>query len=193
MQRFPQPPTPHRPPYPPGMRPPIAPLRSYGPPAPPPLPHPRPFPTLDQQGVGAYPHHLPAPNGTPWRPTVFAPIATQNAPRRKKAALYLAAASAVAAAVFAIVGFWAPGLFVTNVLAVTSVQADVARILSDPNGYGAKNVSDVTCNDGHNPTITKGGTFSCRATINHIAHQFLITFTDDAGSYEISAPKGTKI
>ncbi|OBB89195.1 hypothetical protein A5781_03750 [Mycobacterium sp. 852002-30065_SCH5024008] len=92
-----------------------------------------------------------------------------------------------------IAGFWAPGFFVTNQLDVTAVQAGVAHVLSDPAGYGAKNVSDVICNDGQNPTVTKGGTFTCQATIDHLNHQFLVTFTDDTGSYEVSAPKGTKV
>lgn len=191
MQQFPQPPTPHPQPYAPRMRP-ICLPRPYGPPTPA-LPHPRPFPALGQQGAGPYPHHLPAPSGTPWRPIAFATPGPRDAARRTKAPLYLGAALTVAVVVFAIVGLWAPGFFVTKELAVTSVQADVARILSDPSGYGAKNVSNVTCNDGRNPTITKGGSFRCQATINHVAHQFLITFTDDAGSYEISAPKGTKV
>ncbi|WP_264044190.1 DUF4333 domain-containing protein [Mycobacterium paraffinicum] len=92
-----------------------------------------------------------------------------------------------------IAGFWGPGFFVTTQLDVTAVQAGVAHVLSDPAGYGGKNVSDVTCNDGQNPTVTKGGTFTCQATIDHLKHQFLVTFTDDTGSYEVSAPKGTQV
>ncbi|WP_232003734.1 hypothetical protein, partial [Mycobacterium sp. 1465703.0] len=39
--------------------------------------------------------------------------------RRTKAPLYLGVALTVAVVLFAIVGFWAPGLFVTKELAVT--------------------------------------------------------------------------
>ncbi|OBG95255.1 hypothetical protein A5697_02215 [Mycobacterium sp. E3251] len=99
----------------------------------------------------------------------------------------------VGAVAVLVAGFWAPGFFVTKQLDVTAVQAGVAHVLSDPAGYGAKNVSDVTCNDGQNPTVTKGGSFTCQATIDHLKHQFLVTFTDDTGGYEVSAPKGTKV
>ncbi|OBH76877.1 hypothetical protein A5681_08695 [Mycobacterium scrofulaceum] len=119
--------------------------------------------------------------------------AAGGTPRRGHLPLYLGAAAAVAAAIAAIAGFWVPGLFVTRQLDVAAVQAGVAHVLSDPAGYGARDVSDVTCNDGQNPTVTKGGTFTCQVTIDHLKHQFVVTFTDDAGSYEVSAPKGTKV
>ncbi|MCV7397714.1 DUF4333 domain-containing protein [Mycobacterium paraseoulense] len=107
--------------------------------------------------------------------------------------LYLGAGITVAAAAIAVPGFWAPGFFVTKQLDVAAVQAGVAHVLSDPAGYGARSVGDVSCNDGQNPTVTKGGTFTCQATIDHLKHQFVVTFTDDAGSYQVSAAKATKI
>lgn len=143
------------------------------------------------------PHHWPLTHPQPpiganwWSPTTLPPGGP--VPRRGHLPLYLGAAATLAAAVAAIAGFWAPGFLVTRQLDVAAVQAGVAHVLSDPAGYGARGVSDVSCNDGQNPTVTKGGTFTCQVTIDHLKHQFVVTFTDDSGSYEVSAPKGTKI
>lgn len=181
---------PHPPPVPgqyprrPGMSP-VPPGRFYDPPTEP-LPRPHPFPKGTQRGPLPYPHHQRPAGGGFWAPV--APAA-----RGRRRPLYLGAAIMVGAVAMLISGFWAPGFFVTTQLDVTAVQSGVTQVLSDPAGYGAKNVSDVTCNDGQNPTVTKGGTFTCQATIDHLKHQFLVTFTDDTGSYEVSAPKGTKV
>jgi hypothetical protein len=107
--------------------------------------------------------------------------------------LYLGAAATLIAVAVLIAGFVAPGFFLTKQLDITAVQAGVTGVLSDPNGYGARNVSDVTCNDGQNPAVAKGATFTCQATIDHVRHQFVVTFTDDAGGYQVSAPRGTKL
>lgn len=154
---------------------------------------PQPFPRPIQHGPVPYPHHYPNHAGSLWAPTPFTPPTARAALRGKRLPLYLGAAVTAIAAAALSAGFWAPGFFVTKQLDVTAVQAGVTHVLTDPNGYGAKNVSDVSCNDGHNPTVIKGGTFTCQVTIDHIKHQFVVTFTDDAGSYEISAPKGMKV
>lgn len=153
---------------------------------------PQPFPPPVQHGPAPYSHHY-LPHGGPWQPAPFIPRTPRAGLRDRRLPLCLGAALTVITAAVLIAGFWAPGFFVTKQLDVTAVQTDVTHVLSDPNSYGAKNVSDVSCNDGHNPTIIKGGTFTCQVTIDHIKHQFVFTFTDDAGSYEISAPKGTKV
>ncbi len=88
-------------------------------------------------------------------------------------------------AVVLITGFGAPGFFVTRQLDIVKTQAAVEHLLADPSGYGAKRVSDVTCNDGQNPTIAKGATFTCEATIDRIKQQFVVTFTDDEGGYQV--------
>lgn len=156
-----------------------------------PLPRP-PLPSIGApQGPIAH-RHRPAPPGpTCWAPTAFVPCPPPAARRRRRLPLVLGAAGSAGAAVL-ITGFWAPGFFVTRQLDVRAAQAGVAHVLSDPAGYGAKDVSDVICNDGRNPTVTKGATFTCQATIDHIKHQFVVTFTDDAGNYEISRT-GTKV
>ena len=54
--------------------------------------------------------------------------------------------------VVAVLGFWKPGFFVTTKLDVNAAQTGVPQILSDEaNGYGAKNVKDVNCNNGARP------------------------------------------
>ena len=56
-----------------------------------------------------------------------------------------------------VLGFWEPGFFVTTKLDVSKAQAGVQQILTDEtNGYGAKNVKDVKCNNGSDPTVKKG-------------------------------------
>ena len=57
-----------------------------------------------------------------------------------------------------------------TVLDVTKVQTGVLQTLSDPaSGYGANTVTDVSCNNGHNPSADKGTTFTCdaRSTAPH--------------------------
>jgi hypothetical protein len=101
---------------------------------------------------------------------------------------YVGALTALVVAAVLIVGLAAPGFFVTRELDVTKAQAGVQHILSDPAGYGARNVSDVKCNDGQDPTVTKADSFTCEATIDRVKHLFVVTFTDDAGSYEVGHP-----
>ncbi|VBA32261.1 hypothetical protein LAUMK4_05708 [Mycobacterium persicum] len=158
-----------------------------------PLPRPHLSPIVAQQCPLPHGHHPAPPGATFWAPTAFTPSPPRIPRRTPRLPLWLGAAASAGAAAVLIAGFWAPGFFVTHQLDISAVQAGVTHVLSDPAGYGAKNVSDVTCNDGRDPTISKGGTFTCQATIDRIKHQFVVTFTDDAGSYEISAPKGTKV
>jgi hypothetical protein len=89
-----------------------------------------------------------------------------------------------------ILGFWKPGFFVTTKLDIDAAQTGVQRILTDEaNGYGAKNVQNVKCNDGQNPTVKKGGTFDCEVSIDGTKRQVTVTFQDDDGTYEVGRPK----
>jgi hypothetical protein len=88
-----------------------------------------------------------------------------------------------------IVGFSTPGFLLTRQLDVQQAQAGVRHVLSDTAGYGAPNVSDVTCNGGQNPTIKKGETFTCEVTIDSVRWEIPVKFTDDAGSYELGRPQ----
>jgi hypothetical protein len=98
--------------------------------------------------------------------------------------------AAIVVAVALVLGFWAPGFFVTTKLDVKKAQAGVQQILTDDtNGYGAKNVKDVKCNDGQDPTVKKGGTFDCDVSIDGTKRQVTVTFRDNKGTYEVGRPK----
>ena len=75
-------------------------------------------------------------------------------------------------------------------LDVTKVQDGVLHTLSDPaSGYGANDVTDVSCNGGHNPSARRGTTFTCNATVNGAAHHITVLVSDDRGTYEIDGPR----
>ena len=98
--------------------------------------------------------------------------------------------AAIIVAVVLILGFWKPGFFVTTKLDVSKAQTGVQQILSDEaNGYGAKNVKDVKCNNGQNPTVRKGDSFTCEVSIDGTKRQVTVTFQDDKGTYEVGRPK----
>lgn len=89
-----------------------------------------------------------------------------------------------------VLGFWKPGFFVTTKLDVNKAQQGVQQILTDEsNGYGAKNVKDVKCNNGQNPKVKKGDTFNCEVSIDGTKRQVTVTFQDDKGTYEVGRPK----
>ncbi len=93
-------------------------------------------------------------------------------------------------AVVLVLGFWKPGFFVTTTLDVDAAQTGVQQILTDEaNGYGAKNVKDVRCNDGVSPEVKKGDTFTCQVSIDGTKRQVTVTFQDDKGTYEVGRPK----
>jgi hypothetical protein len=97
---------------------------------------------------------------------------------------------AVVVAVVGVLGFWKPGFFVTTKLDIAAAQTGVQQILTDEaNGYGAKNVKDVKCNDGQSPEVKKGGTFNCEVSIDGTKRQVTVTFQDDDGTYEVGRPK----
>ena len=98
--------------------------------------------------------------------------------------------AAIIIAVVLVLGFWKPGFFVTTKLDVNKAQAGVQQILTDEtNGYGAKNVKDVKCNNGQNPRVRKGDTFNCDVSIDGTKRQVTVTFQDDNGTYEVGRPK----
>lgn len=98
--------------------------------------------------------------------------------------------AALVVAVVAVLGFWKPGFFVTTKLDVGAAQSGVQQILTDEsNGYGAKNVKDVKCNDGESPTVKKGETFECEVSIDGTKRQVTVTFQDNSGTYEVGRPK----
>jgi hypothetical protein len=93
-------------------------------------------------------------------------------------------------AVVGVLGFWKPGWFVTTELDVKKAQEGVTKILTDEeNGYGNKSVSDVTCNDGKNPKVKKGDTFTCEVSVDGTKRQVTVTFQNNEGTYEVGRPK----
>jgi hypothetical protein len=124
----------------------------------------------------------------------FAPYpasGTGSSKGSKKTLLIIAAAiAALVLVVVGVTGFWKPGFFMTTELDVNAAQTGVAQILGDQaNGYGAKNVQDVKCNDGKNPEVKKGGNFTCDVSIDGTKRQVTVTFQDSSGTYEVGRPK----
>jgi len=50
-------------------------------------------------------------------------------------------------------------------------------------------VSDVVCNDGNDPDIRKGATFTCQVVVEGRKRQVLVVFSDDNGTYEVDRPR----
>lgn len=77
-----------------------------------------------------------------------------------------------------------------KVLDVSKAEAGVQRILLDPDdGYTATNVSDVDCNDGKDPEIKRGASFTCDVTVDGRKRHVLVVFQDDDGTYEVDRPR----
>ncbi len=75
-------------------------------------------------------------------------------------------------------------------LDVLKAQDGVRQVLTDPiNGYGRDNVTNVRCNNGVNPTVRKGASFSCVVTVDGAQRQVLVEFADDAGTYAVDRPR----
>ncbi|MGH3564331.1 MAG: DUF4333 domain-containing protein, partial [Mycobacterium sp.] len=71
-------------------------------------------------------------------------------------------------------------------LDVNQAQAGVQQVLTDPiNGYGREDVTDVRCNNGRNPTVRKGNSFTCAVNVNGAERQVTVVFSDGAGTYEV--------
>jgi hypothetical protein len=97
---------------------------------------------------------------------------------------------AVIVLVVLVAGFVAPGFLKTKELNVVAAQAGVQQVLSDKiTGYGAATVDGVSCNNGENPKVEKGATFTCDVRIDGANRQVTATFVDDDGSYEVGPPK----
>ena len=97
---------------------------------------------------------------------------------------------AVLVVVVGVLGFWKPGFFMTTNLDVTAAQSGVQQILTDEtDGYGAKNVENVSCNNGSNPKVEQGATFDCDVNIDGTKRKVTVTFQDDSGTYEVGRPR----
>jgi len=75
-------------------------------------------------------------------------------------------------------------------LNVAKVQAGVLQTLADPSsGYGANSVTEVSCNNGRNPSATRGTTFTCDAIVNGAPRHVTVVVSDDNGTYEVDGPR----
>jgi hypothetical protein len=75
-------------------------------------------------------------------------------------------------------------------LNITAAEAGVRNVLTDATtGYGLAGVNGVSCNQGVEPTVVKGTTFTCDLTINGHQAQTTVTFVDDDGTYSVGRPE----
>jgi Domain of unknown function (DUF4333)/Protein of unknown function (DUF2510) len=103
----------------------------------------------------------------------------------------------IVAAVIAVIGgavaaLWMSGVFTreTKKLAIAEVQTEVQQVLLDRvTGYTSSDIKDVTCNNGQDPTVKQGGSFTCNVTDRGKQRQLTVTFTDGNGTYEVGLPQ----
>lgn len=152
------------------------------------------YPQPGQYGQYPQPGHYPQPGqyGQPGQyPQQYPPY--EQPGKKRPAGLIAGVGGAIAFLLIAVVlvlGFWQPGFFVTTKLDVNKAQAGVQQVLSDEtNGYGAKNVQNVKCNHGQNPTVKKGATFDCDVSIDGAPKRVTVTFQDSKGTYEVGRPQ----
>ena len=77
-----------------------------------------------------------------------------------------------------------------RVLDIAKAQRQVEQILRDPlDGYGAGTVTGVECNNGINPTISRGSGFSCDAIVDGAPRRIAVAFQNDDGTYAVDRPR----
>ncbi len=132
----------------------------------------------------------PGPYGQYPQPGQYGPSGQANKRSTGVIATVAAVCLAFIVLLVLVLGFWTPGFFVTTKLDVDKAQAGVQAILTDQtDGYGAKNVKDVKCNNGQSPVVKKGDTFNCEVSIDGTKRQVTVTFQDNSGTYEVGRPK----
>ncbi len=139
---------------------------------------------------GQQPGQYGQPGQYPGQPGPYGQPPAGRGSRRGLIATVIGVFAVIVVAVVLVLGFWAPGFFVTTKLDVKKAQAGVQQILTDEtNGYGAKNVKDVSCNNGKDPTVKKGDTFTCDVSIDGTKRHVTVTFQDNKGTYEVGRPQ----
>jgi uncharacterized protein DUF4333 len=86
--------------------------------------------------------------------------------------------------VVGILGFVAPGFFVTRVFDTAAVQSGVQRVLTSD--YKIEGVADVRCPA--NVQVKVGETFTCTTTVNGKPANIQITIKSADGNYEVGRP-----
>jgi Domain of unknown function (DUF4333) len=104
---------------------------------------------------------------------------------KKRSSLPLISGGAVVVvAVIAVLGFVAPGFFVTRVLDTAALQDGVQRVLTQD--YRLANVAGVRCTEGIR--VEQGATFQCDATVDGAPVKVPVTITGSDGAYEVGRP-----
>ena len=164
------PPTPAPPPTRPKPKRPPAPQRAPAAPAPPPTPPPRQVPVPD--------------------PKVTPPKRSARNSSRRRLLIRLGIGLVVLEAVVLVVVLSRLRASDTPVLDVAKAQRGVMQVLSDPvDGYGAKSVASVVCNNGKNPPVHKGSGFECDVIVDGAPRRVAVVFQDDAGTYAVDRPR----
>lgn len=149
-------------------------------------------PSFGQPQYGQQPYGQPGQFGQPGQYGQYTPPGAEEGSKRSLGVILgvVGALVVLLLAVVGVLGFWKPGWFVTTELDVNKAQEGVTKILTDEeNGYGNKSVSDVTCNDGKNPKVKKGDTFTCEVSVDGTKRQVTVTFQNNDGTYEVGRPK----
>lgn len=155
-----------------------------------------------EQPWWARPGGAPLPGGTPppgthparpprTPPPVRGPLPPPK-PKRDDRRLLIGAALAVVALAVIGTGVWAWSRVDANStrLDVHQAESGVAQILSDPiNGYGANRIVAVACNNGKDPVVRAGETFTCAVEINDTLRRVIVEFTDNNGTYAVDGPR----
>jgi hypothetical protein len=157
-------------------------------------PHQQP-PTISEAGTPQYPP--PYGHGQPAQPGQSASAATTSGKGSKgKVVLIVAIIGAVFALIIGVVlvltltgsGSDKPNKVVK--LKVSSVQDRVLQILKDPvSGYSGDEIKDVKCNNGQDPIVKKGDSFTCEVSVRGKKRQVTVTIQDDNGTYLVGLPQ----
>jgi hypothetical protein len=151
-----------------------------------PAQQPPPPPASPRAGTPQYPQ--PYGHGQPAQPGQLAPAATTTGKGSKgKVVLIVAIIGGIVAVVLVLALI---GLLSAKTLDVNSVQAGVQQALKDPvTGYGSDDIKDVRCNNGQNPMVGKGDSFTCEVSVMGKKRQVTATFLDDNGTYQVGLPQ----
>lgn len=136
-----------------------------------------------------YQRPVPSPHRQP-QPAPRTP--SPRGPKPSDRRLLIGAAAAVVALAVIGAGLWAWSRADGNStrLDVHQAESGVAQILSDPiNGYGANRVAAVACNNGKDPVVRAGATFTCAVEINDTLRRVNVEFTDNNGTYAVDGPR----
>ena len=153
----------------------------------------RPWPQQPYPGPyqGQYPgqYQQPAPPGQWAQPAPSLPPKPKKSGSTGRTVLIIGAITAVLVLVI-VVALLVVANQDTKKIAVDGVQREVQQILTDRvTGYSADDIKNVNCNNGRNPTVEKGGTFTCDVNVRGQQRQLTVTFQDNDGTYSVGLPQ----